>query len=128
MTEHGEQTAARALLLVDHGSRQPAANELIGAVAERVRARRPELHVEHAHMELAPPSIADAIAACAAAGARAVHVQPYFLAPGNHTRSTIPEMVAAAAADHPDLEIEIGEPFGLDEKLIDILIERTDHL
>jgi sirohydrochlorin ferrochelatase len=122
------ETPSGALVLVDHGSRQPAANELIEAVAERVRVRRPGVLVLHAHMEIASPSIAEAIGACARAGARHVHVQPYFLAPGHHTRSTIPKLVAEAAADHPQLSIEIGEPFGLDEKLIDILLERTGHL
>ena len=35
--------------------------------------------VEIAHMELAAPSIADAVAKCAAAGATSVIVAPYFL-------------------------------------------------
>ncbi|MCA9617054.1 MAG: hypothetical protein KC586_30040, partial [Myxococcales bacterium] len=56
----------KALLLVDHGSRRAEANALLGQIAALVAARRPELVVEVAHMELAPPTVAEAFAACVA--------------------------------------------------------------
>ena len=73
---------SRAILLVDHGSRRPAANALLEDIATKLRERVPDRVVQVAHMELAEPSIADGIAACVAAGAREIVVHPYFLAPG----------------------------------------------
>jgi len=113
-----------AILLVDHGSRRPEANALLAAVAEQVAERAPGSSVHFAHMELAPPSIAEGIAACVADGAEAIVVHPYFLAPGNHTTHDIPRLVREAAASHPGIEVRISEPLGLHPKLIDVVLAR----
>ncbi|MBW2232693.1 MAG: cobalamin biosynthesis protein CbiX [Deltaproteobacteria bacterium] len=118
----------RALLIIDHGSRQPAANELVEIVAARVRERRPGVIVEHAHMEIAAPSLADGVAACVAAGALEIIVHPYFLGSGRHTRETIPKLVAALAGQHQGITIQVSEPLGLHDKLVDVVLERVDAL
>lgn len=118
----------RAILLVDHGSRVESANRLIENVAEAIRERRPERVVEFAHMEIASPSIAEGIAACAAAGARSIDLHPYFLAAGRHTSESIPALVDKALKKHPDLEVRIGEPLGFDPKIIEIVLERIEAL
>lgn len=114
----------RAVLLVDHGSRRPEANAQLESLAERVRERLPERLVTVAHMELAEPSIADAVDACVAAGAEEIVVHPYFLGPGNHTREDIPRLVAESSARHPGLRVRVTEPLGLHEKLVDVVIAR----
>jgi len=118
----------RAVLLVDHGSRRPEANAQLDALAEQVRQRMPERLVAVAHMELAEPSIADAVAACVAAGAQEIVVHPYFLGPGNHTREDIPRLVAQASAQHPGLRVVLTEPLGLHDKLIDVVIARVEEM
>jgi sirohydrochlorin ferrochelatase len=115
----------RALLIVDHGSRSADANRQLEELAARVRAARPELVVELAHMEIAPPTIADGVAGCVRAGAREVVVCPWFLGPGRHTTETIPELVARAAADYDGLHVRIAEPLGIDERLIEVLLSRA---
>ncbi len=115
----------RAILLVDHGSRLAAANELLGQVAELWRERTPSCVVEIAHMELAKPSIADGIAACAAAGADEIVIHPYFLGPGRHTSETIPMLVEAAARAHAGLDIRISSPLGIHLKLVDVILDRV---
>ncbi len=114
----------RAILLVDHGSRRAAANELLGQIAERLRERTPSCVVEIAHMEIAKPSIADGIAACAAAGVDEIVVHPYFLGPGRHTSETIPELVAEAARAHTGIAIRISPPLGIHPKLVDVILDR----
>ncbi len=79
-------------------------------------------------MEIAPPTIAEGIARCADAGAETVIVFPYFLGPGLHTSETIPELVAAAAPQHPNLKIRVSNPFGLHEGLIDVVLERIAEI
>lgn len=69
-------------------------------------------HVEIAHMELAPPSIADAVGKCAVAGARKVVVAPYFLSRGRHITEDIPALVASAQADHPGVQCVVADPIG----------------
>jgi sirohydrochlorin ferrochelatase len=115
----------RAILLVDHGSRRPEANAQLEAVAAEVAKRAPDVFVTCAHMELAPPDIAAGIAACAGAGADAVVVHPYFLAPGRHTTRDIPRLVREAAALHPGLDVRVSEPLGLHPKLVEVVLDRV---
>ena len=118
----------RAILLVDHGSRRADANAQLASVAAAVRARIPNEAVEIAHMEIAEPTIAQGIAQLALGGAELIIVHPYFLGPGRHTRESIPELVAAAARDHPDLEIRITEPLGVHDGLIDAVLDRVGEI
>jgi sirohydrochlorin ferrochelatase len=115
----------RGILLVDHGSRRAEANAQLEELAARVAARAPDLVVRFAHMELAPPSIAEALAACVAAGADEIVVHPYFLGPGRHTRRDIPRLVEAAASRHPGLRVRVSEPLGLDERIVELVLERV---
>ena len=69
--------------------------------------------VEPAHMELAAPSIADAFGRLVERGASRVVVSPLFLFPGRHVQEDIPELVAAAAEAHPDVEVTIADPIGM---------------
>lgn len=119
---------SRAVLLVDHGSRRPEANALLEEVASALRARLPDCPVSVAHLEFGPPDIETAIADCVRAGARRILVHPYFLAPGVHTRRDIPERVRAAAARYPELQVEISEPLGFHERIVDVVLERLGVL
>ena len=114
----------RAVLIVDHGSRLPEANELLEAVAARVRERLPERLVRTAHLDLAKPSIPDAIDACAEDGAGEVVLLPWFLSPGAHTARDLPRIAREAARRHPGVRIACAAPLGFDEKLVDVLLDR----
>ena len=77
------------LIVVDHGSRRGASNEMLEVMAGMVADVVPYGIVEPAHMELAEPSIQTAFDRCVARGAKMVVVSPYFpaarasLAPGH---------------------------------------------
>ena len=120
--------ARSAIVLIDHGSRRPEANATLEAVAAALQRRVPERIVEIAHMELAKPSLADAVAACVAAGAREIVVHPYFLAPGAHATRDIPEQAEAVASRHPGVSIRVSDPLGVHEGLIDAILARVDSV
>lgn len=114
----------RAIVIVDHGSRRAEANAQLEVVAQRLRDRLPDRLVVTAHLEIATPNIAQAIASCAAQGATEIIVHPYFLAPGRHTSHDIPAQVRSTAASHPGVRVVISEALGLHPALIDAIVDR----
>jgi len=98
-----------ALVLVAHGSRREASNAEVRALAATLAARAEgQFSSVHAgFLELAEPSIPEAIAAAIAAGAREVRVLPWFLSAGRHVSEDIPAQVAEARARHPGVPIHL---------------------
>ena len=114
----------RAILLVDHGSRLPEANETLRVVADLLRRISGLEIVRHAHMELGRPSIKEGVTACVQAGADEIIVHPYFLVPGRHSTGDIPRMVEEAARRFPGLRVVVTEPLGIHEKICEVILER----
>ncbi len=112
------------LLIIDHGSRRPAANRVVRQVAAMVRAKSRFLIVQHAHMELAEPTIQQGFETCVAAGVDAIVVQPYFLGPGRHSTSDIPRMLEEVARKHPRVSVRLGAPLGPHPKMGELILER----
>lgn len=102
----------RALLIVDHGSRRPEAHQHLEGIAARVREIQPELLVYAAHMELAEPSIHDAIDRAVADGATDIWVHPLFLVPGRHLAEDIPRLVESAATRHGGVQVRVTDALG----------------
>ncbi|MEE3327015.1 MAG: CbiX/SirB N-terminal domain-containing protein [Myxococcota bacterium] len=117
----------RALLIVDHGSRQPEANSAVEEIVRMTQQMRPGLIVEYAHMEMVEPDLAEGVARCVAAGAKEIIVHPYLLAGGRHTRETIPEQIEALVGQYPDVHFQITEPVGPHRKLAEIVLQRMDE-
>lgn len=81
--------------------------------------------VEGAHMEIAEPTIADAVRKCASAGATTIVVAPYFLSRGRHIQEDIPALVAAAQEQHPGVKCIVAEPIGLDPLMAQLIEMRV---
>jgi len=121
---NGAGGAARAVLVVDHGSRLASANALLDAVVARVRERLPDRSVGAAHLELAAPAIPEAIDAAVAAGAREIVLAPWFLLPGAHATGDLRRLAQEAERRHPGVRVACAEPLGLDERIVDVLLAR----
>lgn len=76
-------------------------------------------------MELAEPTIEQAVAACAARGARRVVVAPYFLSRGRHIQEDIPALVAQAQRAHPGVRCVVAAPLGGDPLMAQLLDARV---
>lgn len=117
----------KAILLVDHGSVRREANEMLADMADLVqRMAGNDVIVRYAHMELAEPTIEQGFAHCVEAGASEVIVFPYMLSPGRHSTTDIPRMVNEAATKHPGVAHSVTPPFGIEEKLGDIILNRAN--
>ncbi len=115
------------IVIVDHGSRRAQSNTMLEAFVGRFADSADYPIIEPAHMELAEPSIATAFSRCVERGAARVVVCPYFLLPGKHWDEDIPELTAAAAADHPGVAWMITAPIGLHPLMGGVIQSRIDH-
>ena len=116
----------KAILLIDHGSRRDAANEMMNCMANLVQAMAgPDVVVRYSHMELCEPSIERGVQECVEAGATELIVFPYMLSPGKHSTGDIPRMVAEAAAPFPEIAVRVTSAFGVHEKLGEIILGRA---
>lgn len=114
-----------AVIIVDHGSRRSEANDMLDKVACLYQHTTGVAIVEAAHMELAEPDIAQAFAKCVARGARHVVIHPYFLSPGRHSTTDIPQLAAAAAAGHPGVQYTVTACLGLDPRMAEVMHRRV---
>lgn len=113
--------ATTGLVIVDHGSRRAASNEMLEVFVEQFAPESGYAIVEPAHMELAEPSIATAFDRCVARGATKVAVVPYFLSPGRHWHKDIPNITRDAALKYPDVEYVVTAPIGLNPMMKDVI-------
>lgn len=116
-----------ALVVVDHGSRNPAANASLEETVRQVQASSGGAYVAvlAAHMELAPPGLGTAVDEAVAAGAQEVVVALYFLSPGRHSETDVPRLVAEAASRHPAIRFHVTAALGPHRSLAALVLERA---
>lgn len=117
----------RALIIVDHGSSLPAAHDHLEWIAEQVRLRDPTLCVQIAHMDIAHPTIEEAVNACVSHGARELAVHPLFLSPGTHLTRDVPEQLRLAEEKHPGIRVRMLEPLGSNAEIADLILGSLRH-
>lgn len=124
MSEQNTSDRVTGIVIVDHGSRRAASNDMLLVAVDNFLRQSDYDIVEPAHMELAQPDIATAFRHCVQRGATRVIVFPYFLSPGRHWSEDIPRLVETAAADFPHVEWLVTAPFGLHAGMSAIISDR----
>lgn len=111
------------IVIVGHGSREAESNREFEDFVRRFAARRTE-SVSYGYIELAEPSIEEAIRA-AAMKASHVKVVPLFLFASGHVKSEIPEIIERVRPDFPGVEFELKAHIGVDRRLLAAALDRT---
>ena len=114
----------KALIVVDHGSKKEKANKLLDEIVMYLQKKKTDIIIEPAHMELAEPSISNAIKTCIDNGATEIIVHPYMLSPGRHAIEDIPKMVEKESEKNPHIKMAITKPLGLDDGILDTVLKR----
>ncbi len=110
-----------AVLLIAHGSREPAANNDLNELADRLAAESEHPIVVACFLELAEPDIASGGERCVAEGATRVLMVPYFLSAGVHLRRDLTAAREELERRHPGIEFRLGAPLG-PHLLLDALV------
>jgi sirohydrochlorin cobaltochelatase len=122
----GEEAAMNAVatVVVGHGSRVPESNRAFLDFVKAARARAAGM-LEGAFIELAEPTIPQALEVAVRAGAREVIVAPFLLLAAGHAKSDIPLHIAAARARFPDIRFTQAAPLGVHPLMVEILSDRV---
>ncbi len=126
MTEEGDM----AVVLIGHGSKLPYGKEVMEELRRRLEMREVYKTVRTAFMQLNSPGIEEVLRDLAMSGIKKIVALPVFLADGAHTTEDIPEKLEAAFAGEwaeigKGVELIYGRPIGVDERIVDILMDRV---
>jgi sirohydrochlorin cobaltochelatase len=106
------------IVLFAHGSRDPqwaAPFERIASILSK------NCLVSLAYLELMRPTLAEAVAALGAAGAKSIRVVPMFFGPGGHVKEDLPRLVAELGRAHRELELVLEKPIGEQPAVIEAI-------
>lgn len=111
------------ILLVGHGSREPAGNREIEEFTQRWRTRQPGWRIEVCFIEFADVLLGEGLARAAGHGGRVI-VVPLILNAAGHVKMEIPEHIEAARARHPRVEFLYAPHLGACDPILAILKRR----
>lgn len=118
---------SKALLIMAHGSRAEAANDEFRLLVEQVAEQRHDyVAVLPCFLELARPSLMDALQQIEHQPVETVQVYPLFFNKGKHVSRDIPDQVEEARQRHPHLRIELLEYFGNAGGLVSLVLDHID--
>jgi sirohydrochlorin ferrochelatase len=107
-----ESVGATGVVIIDHGSRRAESNEMLSVFAQLYTEVTERNIVEIAHMEIAEPTLLQAVQKCVGRGAAQIIVAPYFLSNGKHMKVDIPEQISEARARFPSVDIRCADAIG----------------
>lgn len=112
---------SRATLLIAHGSREERSNREFLELVDRFSKGAGREAVLGAFLDLASPSIPEAIDACVTAGAKDVLIVPLMLFWGKHVAQDVPKMIDDARKRHPRVRFQYAGPLADQPEFIDFL-------
>ncbi|ADQ65948.1 hypothetical protein C499_19247 [Halogeometricum borinquense DSM 11551] len=111
-----------AILLVGHGSRREKSNEQVRTLAGKLETEL-SVPVDAAYIELAEPSIEDAIETLAPT-CRTLTVIPLSLFAASHVKNDVPMAVQTARTKYDDVTFHFGSHLGIHPSIVDLLDDR----
>lgn len=110
-----------ALVLFAHGSSDAEWAAPFRAVQKRIAAKRPELAIELAFLDLMQPSLSEAVQNLVAAGRKRITIAPLFMAQGSHLKRDLAALFAQLRERYPDTRLTLLPAVGEVDAVIDAM-------
>jgi sirohydrochlorin cobaltochelatase len=117
----------QGLILLTHGARDPRWREPFDRLVERVRAKRPELAVRLAFLELMTPDLLLAAEELIASGCDALLIVPIFFGQGGHVREDVPALVDVLRQRWTGVAVSVSRTAGDDSAVVEALTSFCLH-
>ena len=117
----------QGLILLAHGARDPRWREPFDRLVERVRARRPELAVRLAFLELMTPDLPLASEELVASGCDALLIVPIFFGEGGHVREDVPALIDVLRKRQTGVLVSVSGAAGDDSGVVEALASFCIH-
>jgi sirohydrochlorin ferrochelatase len=114
-----------AIVIFAHGSRVEPANEAVRAAAGGLARAGGFARVQAAFLDLAHPTLDEAVTALASEGFTRVAVVPYFLTLGLHLERDLPRLVEDISNRHKEIQIVTTPPLDGHPALLEALLDRA---
>jgi sirohydrochlorin ferrochelatase len=111
------------VVLIGHGSSDKNAHDAFVYAANAIRPYY--RYVEFCFLELDRPNIEEGIGRAVARNPKVILIVPYFLHKGAHIKRDVIKYLDAALDRHNFKNAFMGKHLGVDEKMVDIVIERA---
>lgn len=118
------------LVLIAHGSRRQASNREVMDLSSGLQQLGGDIFqlVETGFLEIANPSIPEAIESCIQRGAKDVTIVPYFLSAGRHVVEDLPRIVEPVGQKHKAITIHITEHIGSSDSMVELILKSASCL
>ena len=117
----------RGLILLAHGARDPRWREPFDQLIERVRAKRPEVPVRLAFLELMTPDLLLAGEELVACGCDTLLIVPIFFGQGGHVREDVPALADVLRNRWTGVAVSVSRTAGDDGGVVDALASFCIH-
>jgi sirohydrochlorin ferrochelatase len=114
------------VLLIGHGSSDKNAHDAFVFMADAIRTRYRQVH--YCFLELDTPNIAAGITGAIAGSPKLILMMPYFLHKGAHIKRDVLQDIESALSRHDFKQAYLSRHLGVDEKLVNLILERTSEV
>jgi sirohydrochlorin ferrochelatase/(2Fe-2S) ferredoxin len=112
------------VLVVGHGSRDQSANVEFEQVVARYQAQRPGFDVRYGYVELARPSLAEALASLGRGEGRCT-LLPLFLFAAGHVKNDLPLALNTARRESPGVQFAAARELGVHSQMVELVLKRA---
>ncbi|MBV8541457.1 MAG: ATP-binding cassette domain-containing protein [Pseudonocardiales bacterium] len=123
----GAAMTSRAMLVVGHGSRDADGVSEFWTLAATIRAAAGDLRTGFGFMELASPTVDEAIDELVSRGATEIVSVPLVLLAAGHLKNDGPSTLARARARHSGVRFWLARDLGIEPHVLEIAADRIRH-